>query len=103
MASGIGGGAMDLLRGGFKSQVGIAGQFFGAATRAFGQVALGECLHAPSDAFDEPDFVAGAGGFAEDLGEALSQLADTQTLQRSDFVGDIHFHTVVLSLDRGRG
>jgi hypothetical protein len=38
------------------------------------------------------------GGFAEEFGEALPQLADTQTLERRHFVDEVQFHRVLLSL-----
>src|SRR5262249_25680629 len=41
---------------------------------------------------DQPGAVAGAGGFAEQFGEALAQLAHAQTLQRRDLLDDVHFH-----------
>jgi hypothetical protein len=54
-------------------------------------------LQAPGDALDEPGTVAGEGGFAEQFGEALAELADAQALQRRDLLDDVHFHRVLLS------
>jgi len=65
---------------------------------AFGQVAFGQRLNAPSDALDEPGAVAGLGCFAEQFGEALPQLADAQSLQGGDLVDDVELHRFVLSL-----
>jgi hypothetical protein len=64
----------------------FASQFGGASEGAFGQVAFGQRLHSRGDAFDQPGAVAGLGGFAEKFGEALSQLADAQPLERRDLV-----------------
>jgi hypothetical protein len=79
------------------TRVGVAGQLGGASAGAFGQVALGQRLESPGDALDEPGAVAGVGGFAEQFGEALPQLAHAQTLQRRDLGDDVHFHRVLLS------
>src|SRR5262249_43648233 len=49
-----------------QTQVGVADQFGGASSGAFGQVAFGQRLETPGDAFDEPGAVAGGGGFAEE-------------------------------------
>src|SRR5262245_33888649 len=49
----------------------FASQFGGASACPFAEVALGQGLQAPNDAFDEPGAVAGLGGFAEEFSEAL--------------------------------
>jgi hypothetical protein len=51
------------------AQVGFLHQFGGAAAGAFGQVALGQGLQPPGDAFDQPDFVVRRGWLAEHGGE----------------------------------
>jgi hypothetical protein len=61
-----------LASGRVEAEVGVAGQLGGASACALGQVAFGQCLHSPGDAFDEPGAVAGPGGFAEQFGEALA-------------------------------
>jgi RNA polymerase sigma factor (sigma-70 family) len=43
--------------------------------------------------------VAGGGGFAEQLGEALPQLADAQALQGGDLIHHVQFHRVLLGRD----
>ena len=48
-----------------ETEIGVTGEFFGAASGAFGQVAFGQRLQPPNDASDEPGAVAGRGGFAE--------------------------------------
>jgi hypothetical protein len=75
-----------------EAEVGVLGQFGGASAGAFGQVALGQSLHAPGDAFDKPGAVAGVGGFAEEFGEALAELAHAQAFERRDLLDDVHFH-----------
>jgi hypothetical protein len=62
------------LRGGLalgrvEAEVGVAGRFGGASAGAFGEVAFGQGLHSPGDAFDKPGAVAGEGGLAEQFGE----------------------------------
>jgi hypothetical protein len=84
--------------GRIESEVGVACQLGGAAAGALGEVAFGQGLHAPSDAFDEPGAVAGGGGFAEELGEALPQLGDAPALQGGDLVDDVQLHRVLLSV-----
>jgi hypothetical protein len=54
-----------------EAEIGIASEFFGASAGTFGEVAFGQRLQTPDDAFDEPGAVAGGSGFAEYLGEAL--------------------------------
>ena len=51
-------------------QIGVIGQFGGTPAGAFGQVAFGQRLQPPGDAFDEPDAFVGVGRLAEDLGVA---------------------------------
>jgi hypothetical protein len=80
-----------------QSQVGVAGQLGGASAGAFGEVALGQGLQPPGDAFDEPGAVAGLRSFAEQFGEALAKLADGQALQGGDLLGNVQFHRVLLS------
>jgi hypothetical protein len=46
----------------------------------------------------QPGTVAGFGGFAEEFGEALSQLADAQALERRYLVDDVQLQRVLLSL-----
>ncbi len=80
------------LRGGrVEAQVGVVGQFGGAAAGAFGEVALGQRLQPPGDAFDQPGAVVGGGRLAEDLGVALAQLLGGQPLQGGDLLGDVQF------------
>src|SRR5262249_25498944 len=79
---------------GVEAQVGVAGQFGGASAGAFGQVTFGQRLQAPGDAFDKPGAVAGRRGLAEQFGEALPQLADSQAVERRDLVEDVQFHRV---------
>jgi hypothetical protein len=66
-----------------------------------GEVAFGQRLHSPNDALDQPGAIAGVGGFAEEFGEALSQLADAQTLERRHLVDAVQLHRVLLSLVEG--
>jgi hypothetical protein len=68
------------------------GGFSRRSAGAFGEIAFGQGLQSPGDAFDQPGTVAGFGGLAEQLGEALPQLAHTQPLERRDLVDDVHFH-----------
>src|SRR5262249_35673503 len=75
-----------------QSEAGVASPFGGASAGAFGDIAFGQGLHSPNDAFDQPGGGAGFGGFAEEFGEALPQLADTEPLERRDLVDDVHFH-----------
>jgi hypothetical protein len=44
-----------------------------------------------------------ASRFAEDLGEALPHLADAEAFERRDFVDDVQFHAVFLSMDGANG
>jgi hypothetical protein len=53
-------------------------------------------LHSPEDSFGEPGAVAGVGGFAEEFGEALSQLGDAESSQRCDLVDDVDLHRMLL-------
>jgi hypothetical protein len=69
----------------------------GASAGTLGEIAFGQGLHSPGDALDKPGAVAGLGGFAEQLGEALPPLADTQPLEGGDLVDDVQFHRVHLS------
>jgi hypothetical protein len=80
-----------------QAEVGVASQFGGASAGAFGEVAFGQCLETPGDAFDQPGTVAGVGGFAEQFGKALPQLADAQALERRHLVDDVEFHRFLLS------
>jgi hypothetical protein len=99
MLAGSDGGVVVVASlGRVDAEVGIAGQLGGASAGAFRQVAFGQALQAPGDAFDQSGTVAGGGGFAENVGEALSQLADAQPLQRRHLVDDVHLHRVLLSL-----
>jgi hypothetical protein len=78
--TGSGGAAVVVLPSGIKAEVSVAGQFGGASAGALGQVAFGQRLQAPDDAFDQPGAVAGGGGLAEDFSEALPQLAHGKAL-----------------------
>jgi hypothetical protein len=57
-------------------------------------------LHSPEDAFGEPGAVAGFGGFAEEFGEALSQVSDAEASERCDLVDDVQFHRMLLFWDQ---
>ena len=79
-----------------EAEIGIVGQFGGALTCSLGKVALGQSLQAPGEAFDEPGFVAGAGGFAEDLGVAEAELHGAEALQLGQFLVEAVGHGVLL-------
>jgi hypothetical protein len=75
-----------------QAQVGIVHEFDSAAAGALGQIAFGQGLEPPGDAFDQPDLVVGLGRFAEDDGEPGAQLGDAQLLQASDLGGKARMH-----------
>jgi hypothetical protein len=52
----------------------VVGQFGGPLASAFGQIALGQRLQPPNQTPDQPDFVAGAGRFAEQFGILVPEL-----------------------------
>jgi hypothetical protein len=56
------------------------------------EVAFGEGLQSPGNAFDQPDLVVGLGRFAEDDGEPGAQLGDAQLLQGGDLGGKARMH-----------
>jgi hypothetical protein len=62
------------------------GQLGRPSTGTLGQVALGEGLQTPGDAFDQPDLVARAGCFAEELGVATPQVGHGQVVQSGQLV-----------------
>jgi hypothetical protein len=71
-----------------QTEVGVVGEFVGAAAGAFGEVALGQGLQTPGDAFDQPGFVVGVSGFAEDLGVAGLQLLGAHLVQGTEAQGN---------------
>ena len=79
-----------------QAQVGVVGEFGGAAQSTFAQAAFGQGLHPPGDAFDEPGAVAGEGGLVAQFGELGPQLASGQPLQGGDLLGNSQLHGMVL-------
>ena len=62
-----------------EAQVGIAGQFGGTLAGTLGEIAFGQGLQTPDDAFAQPGFVMGVGGLAKDVQVALAKLFGGQT------------------------
>src|SRR5262249_17306257 len=62
---------------------------------ALGQVALGQGLQPPGEAFDQPGLVAGPGRFPEDCGVAAAQGGDAQPRQCSQFFREMVVHGVL--------
>jgi len=79
-----------------EAEVGVVGQFGGTLARSLGKVALSQRLPTPGDAFDKPGLVAGADGFAENVGVAKAELRGAQALQLSQFAVDVAGHEVFL-------
>ena len=97
MPTGAGGGVVVVaLLGGGLSRRSASRASACLRAGALGEVAFGQRLPAPGDAFDEPGAVTGVGGFTEEVSEALPQLGDAQALQGGDLVDDVHLHRVLL-------
>ena len=64
-----------------EAQVGIAGQFGGTLAGTVGEIAFGQGLQTPGDAFEQPGFVMGVGSLANDVQVALAKLHGGQTVE----------------------
>src|SRR5262249_40996781 len=67
-------------------------QFCGAATGAFGQVALRLSLQAPGNAFDQPDLVVRRRRLTANFGKLDAEFGDAQPRQRNYLGSKIRKH-----------